>query len=168
MKAGIGLTSEQMLQVKYQVVSPYFLDHYLPHYASDGAAGLDLHACIAQPRGISPGERIAVPTGIAIEFPGPHVVAFVYARSGLAMNFGIGLPNGVGVIDSDYRGELKVLLMNFSDRLFVIQPGDRIAQLIFTPIYRSEWIRVDELCDTIRGISGFGSTGLQDVEHPNG
>ncbi len=151
---------EHDIQVKYKVVSPYFKDNYLPKSASKGAGGLDLHACIKEAVILHPGERIAVPVGIAIEFNGPHVVALVYARSGLAMRHGVGLPNGVGVIDSDYRGELKVLLMNFSDEPLEIQPGDRIAQLIFSPIYGSVWSKVDELSETVRGTSGFGSTGV--------
>jgi dUTP pyrophosphatase len=155
------LLSERKIQVKYKIVSPLFVERYLPGYASEGAGGLDLHACIEEPVTILPGQRIAVPVGIAIEFEGPEVVAFVYARSGLAMRFGISLPNGVGVIDSDYRGEIKVLLTNFSDEPFEIQPGDRIAQLIFAPVYTCMWERVDELSTTERGVGGFGSTGIK-------
>jgi dUTP pyrophosphatase len=156
------LQGNEKICVHYKVVSPYFVESYLPKYASKGAGGLDLHACIDESLTIQPGQRIAVPVGIAMEFSGPEVVAFVYARSGLAMRFGIGLPNGVGVIDSDYRGEIKVLLMNFSDVPFEIQPGDRIAQLIFAPVLASSWEKTDELSATSRGSGGFGSTGINE------
>ncbi|WP_274436653.1 dUTP diphosphatase [Alicyclobacillus sp. ALC3] len=148
------------LHVNYVPVSPLFHSYYEPTYASEGAAGMDLHACIEAPLSIEPGKRVRVPTGIALQWHDAAVVALVYARSGLAWRFGIGLPNGVGVIDSDYTGELQVLLANFGDDVFTIQPGDRIAQVVFTPVYRAQLARAAELRETSRGTGGFGSTGV--------
>lgn len=150
----------QNLQVSYAPVSPLFQPLYEPLYASDGAAGMDLHACIEIALAIAPGERVRVPTGIALQWHDAGVVALVYARSGLAWRHGIGLPNGVGVIDSDYTGELQVLLMNFGDEVFTIEPGDRIAQVVFTPVFRASLTKTIELRETARGAGGFGSTGV--------
>jgi len=151
---------DQLISVKYKIVSDVFEQYYLPSYATNGAAGMDLHACIAARMEIAPGQRLRIPVGIALQMPGPHVVGFVYARSGLAWKYGLGLPNGVGVIDSDYTGEIQVLLMNFSDVPVIIEPGDRVAQIVFAPIYIATMLPVDELQDTDRGSGGFGSTGI--------
>lgn len=161
---GIGVIrltkSQSSLDVKYQVVSVWYKPDYIPKYATAGAAGMDLHACMEQSVVLAPGQRVRIPTGIALQLPGPHVVALVYARSGLAWRHGLGLPNGVGVIDSDYTGEVQVLLMNFSADSFEIQPGDRVAQIVFTPVWHANLQRVDALEPTPRGQQGFGSTGL--------
>jgi dUTP pyrophosphatase len=148
------------LDVKYQVVSPWYKSEYIPEYATPGAAGMDLHACLEAPVELKPRERVRIPSGIAIQLPGPHVVALVYARSGIAWRNGVGLPNGVGVIDSDYIGEIQVLLTNFSDHPFEIQPGDRIAQMVFAPVWLANLQQVEELNPTERGERGFGSTGI--------
>lgn len=148
------------IQVKYQVVSEAFRSEYIPEYRTTGAAGLDLHACLTEPIELLPADRVRVPTGLAVEIPAREMVGFVYARSGLAWRHGIGLPNGVGVIDSDYTGEIQVLLMNFSDEAFVINPGDRIAQLVFAPIHFAVWQESVTLKQTERGSGGFGSTGI--------
>ena len=108
---------------------------------------------------IAPRQLVKIPTGIAIALPGPEYVALVYARSGLGIRHGIALSNGVGVIDSDYRGEIQVGLTNLSDKLYTIHPGDRIAQLVVTPVVLPELERVEELDDTDRGTGGFGATG---------
>ncbi len=121
---------------------------------------MDLHACIERPLSIAPGERVRVPTGIALGLPGPETVALVYARSGLAWRYGIGLPNGVGVIDSDYTGEVQVLLTNFGQEPVTIAPGDRVAQVVFAPVFVAELTEVKELAPTERGHGGFGSTGV--------
>ncbi|MCL6637335.1 MAG: dUTP diphosphatase, partial [Alicyclobacillus sp.] len=125
-----GWAEGQGLTVHYRVVSPYFRQEYLPAYATAGAAGMDLHACLPEPLTLDPGMRVRVPTGIALQLPHRGVVALVYARSGLAWRHGIALPNGVGVIDSDFTGELQVLLTNVGHQSYVIHPGDRIAQVV--------------------------------------
>ena len=124
-----------------------------PTRASDGAAGYDLRACIDK------GKIFAVPTGVAIELPSKNLVAVVCARSGLAIKHGIGLANGVGIIDSDYRGEIKVGLINSGEEDFVINPGERIAQMLIMPVETPELTICDELSETERGSGGFGSTG---------
>lgn len=133
----------------------------IPFYASEGAAGADLYACLAEDLVIKPGERVRVPTGIAIQLPGPNVVALVFARSGLADKKGLTLSNGVGVIDSDYRGEVQVLMVNTGREDVIIQNGDRIAQMIFMPVWQAVFKQVEELDETVRGKGGFGSTGVQ-------
>ena len=130
-----------------------------PAYATAGSAGMDLRACIDEPMTIRPMERVKVPAGFAIALPGPQWVAFIFARSGLGIKSGITLPNCVGVIDSDYRGEIIVALTNLSDTDYTIQPGDRVAQLVIMPVTQADISVVDELDETERGASGFGSTG---------
>lgn len=132
----------------------------LPAYETPGAAGMDLTAALDEPLELLPGQRVQVPTGIAIALPGPHLVALVFARSGLAARFGIQLANGVGVVDSDYRGEIKVALQNSGDEPFLIRDGDRIAQLVVMPVAAVTWKEVSELPPTERGEGGFGSTGI--------
>lgn len=131
-----------------------------PVRASAGAAAYDLCALCGE-AGITlrPGERAAVPTGIAIELPGPEVVALIFARSGLGFRHGITLPNCVGVIDSDYRGELFVALVNTSQEPYTIRCGERIAQMAILPVYTPELLETETLSDTARGTNGFGSTG---------
>lgn len=131
----------------------------LPAYATAAAAGMDLAANIPAPVEIGPGARALIPTGIAIELPGPHLVALVFARSGLAVKHGLNLANGVGVIDADYIGEIRCAMYNAGDQPYVVHPGDRIAQLVFVPICRAVLTLVDELTPTARGAGGFGSTG---------
>ncbi|HHW45499.1 MAG TPA: dUTP diphosphatase [Clostridiales bacterium] len=132
----------------------------LPERATDGSAGMDLFALLDQPLCIKAGQRALVPTGIAISLPSPNYVALIYARSGLAIKKGLTLSNCVGVIDSDYRGEIKVGLINLSDEDCVINPYDRIAQMVVAPIELPEIQEVAELDETIRGAGGFGSTGV--------
>ena len=131
-----------------------------PSRATEGSAGLDLAACIDRDVTIAPRQLVCIPTGVAIALPGPEYVALVFARSGLGIKHGIALSNGVGVIDSDYRGELQVGLTNLSDTPYTIHPGDRIAQLVVTPVILPQVEIVEELEDTGRGTGGFGSTGL--------
>ena len=130
-----------------------------PFYASAGAAAMDLHACIDEAVTIPAGKRAVIPTGIAIALPDPGYVALVFARSGLGIKHGIAPANCVGVIDSDYRGEIMVGLQNSGDTDYTIQPADRIAQLMLTPVVQANVELVDELDDTQRGAGGFGSTG---------
>ena len=130
-----------------------------PFYASPGAAAMDLHACIDEAITIPAGGRKVIPTGIAIALPSADYVALVFARSGLGIKHGIAPANCVGVIDSDYRGEIMVGLHNASDTDYTIQSADRIAQLMITPVVQATVTLVDELDDTARGTGGFGSTG---------
>lgn len=131
----------------------------LPRFATGGAACMDLCACIESPLTLAAGQRALVPTGIAIALPSADYVALVFARSGLGIKKGVCLSNGVGVIDSDYRGEIGVGLVNLGDEPYTIQPGDRIAQLMVVPVVQPTINVVDELDETDRGAGGFGSTG---------
>ncbi len=128
----------------------------LPTYATDGAAGMDVVA--AENIVLRPGSRQAVGTGFAVAIP-PGYEIQVRPRSGLALKHGITVPNAPGTIDSDYRGELKVILVNLSDDNFPIQRGDRIAQLVLAPVTLAAWDEVEDLDATARGEGGFGSTG---------
>lgn len=130
-----------------------------PRYATSGSAGMDLPACIDQPINVPPGERAMIPTGIAIEIPNRHIVGLVFARSGLAAKYGITLANSVGVIDSDYKGEIMVAVLNQGKREYFVKPGERVAQLVFVPVYAASLEEVEELAVTERGTGGFGSTG---------
>ena len=130
-----------------------------PFYASPGAAAMDLHACLDEAVVIPAGGRKVIPTGLAIALPSADYVALVFARSGLGIKHGIAPANCVGVIDSDYRGEVMVGLQNSGDADYTIQPGDRIAQLMITPVIQATVEMVEELDDTQRGTGGFGSTG---------
>ena len=131
----------------------------IPKRATDGAAGMDLYACISESITLNPGQLSVIPTGIAIELPDNTCAAFLYARSGLGVKHGICLSNGVGVIDSDYRGEVCAGLCNVSDKPYVIEPGERVAQMVIAPVLTPEIVEVDELGSTDRGEGGFGSTG---------
>lgn len=128
----------------------------LPAYATEGAAGMDVLA--AEDVTLAPGARHAVATGLALAIP-PGFEIQVRPRSGLALKHGITVPNTPGTIDSDYRGELKVILINHGEDAFDVRRGDRIAQLVLSPVTRASWLKVDELDETIRGEGGFGSTG---------
>ena len=133
----------------------------LPTYGSAGAAGADLYACLEAPVEIAPGRTAFIPTGIAIGLDDPHYAAFIYARSGLAIKHGIGLLNSVGVIDSDYRGEICVGVIKQTDPEYTIEPYERIAQMVIEPVELPEIVEVDSLDDTDRGAGGFGSTGTK-------
>jgi len=130
----------------------------IPAYQSEHAAGLDLHAAIESPMAIAPGAILLVPCGFAVAFP-PGVELQVRPRSGLASRHGISMPNAPGTIDADYRGEVKVPLINLGREAFTIQPGMRIAQAVLAPVLRAAIEEVAELDETARGIGGFGSTG---------
>lgn len=148
------------MKLKIKALSPKIGDSIpFPYYASAGAAAMDLHACLDQPVLLRAGQRTMIPTGIAIALPNAGYVALVFARSGLGIKKGICLSNGVGVIDSDYRGEICVGLFNSSEVDYTVQPGERIAQLAIMPVVQAQLEQVDELDDTDRGAGGFGSTG---------
>ncbi len=130
----------------------------MPEYKSPGSAGADIRACIQSPIRLAPGQRIAVPTGLRIELPVGYE-AQVRPRSGLALEKGITCLNSPGTIDSDYRGEIKVILINLGGSDAVIEPGDRIAQLVVSSVERAVFSPVEELAPSDRGHGGFGSTG---------
>ncbi len=146
------------LQVKY-VSEKIGKEIPEPFYATSGAAGMDLPACIDEPVTIKARARAKIPTGIAVALPSNEYAALVYVRSSLGFKKGVTLSNSVGVIDSDYRGEIFVSLNNISDEDYTVMPGERIAQLIVTPVVIPEISVVDELPETQRGEGGFGSTG---------
>ena len=131
----------------------------LPAYQTPGSAAMDLAAVLDEPVTVEPRALVSIPTGLAIALPGPEWVALVFARSGLGIKHGIALSNGVGVIDSDYRGEIRVGLTNLSDTPYTIQPGDRVAQLAVMPVVRAQLVQAEDLDETARGAGGFGSTG---------
>jgi dUTP pyrophosphatase len=132
--------------------------HPLPAYATEGAAGMDLRANLSGPVELQPLERQMIPTGLYIELP-PGYEAQVRPRSGLAAKQGITCLNSPGTVDSDYRGELKVILINLSSQVQVLHPGDRIAQLVVGPVVRVDWEEVEEIGATVRNTGGFGHTG---------
>lgn len=130
-----------------------------PLRATEGSAGYDLYALLDEPAEIGPGERVRIGTGIALSIPSPEFAAFVYARSGLAAKYGIIPANCVGVIDSDYRGEILVTLTNVGKEPYTVAPFERIAQMVLAPVCLPELREVTELDATERGAGGFGSTG---------
>jgi dUTP pyrophosphatase len=148
---------EQVI-VRITRVSHTVADIPLPHYATEGAAGMDICAAVNGEVVIAPGETTMIPSGFSIELP-VGFEAQVRPRSGLAAKFGIGVLNSPGTIDSDYRGEVKVILTNFSKQPFTVRRGDRIAQLILQRYARAAWQEVDQLGTTTRGEGGFGHTG---------
>ena len=133
----------------------------IPHRATAGSAGLDLCACIDEPLTLAGGETALIPTGLAIALPSAQYGAFVFARSGLSIKHGIGLLNSVGVIDSDYRGEIKVGVINQIQEPYTIQPGELIAQLVVMPVSVMPVEEAADLDETERGAGGFGSTGTK-------
>jgi dUTP pyrophosphatase len=130
----------------------------IPRYQTDHAAGFDVAADLDAPLTLAPGERAAVPSGIALEIP-PGFEGQVRARSGRALSEGLALVNAPGTIDADYRGELRVIMINLGSAPILIRPGDRIAQVIIAPVAYAELIEVEELSDSPRGAGGFGHTG---------
>ena len=135
----------------------------LPTQASTGAAGYDLYACIDAPVEIKPRDLCKIPTGIAIALPDANTVALIFARSGLGVKHGIAPANAVGVIDSDYRGEIMVGLCNTASEPYILSPGERFAQIVFMPVFGGILKETDDLGETERGTSGFGSTGKSEI-----
>jgi dUTP pyrophosphatase len=132
----------------------------LPAYASEGSSGMDIRAHVKDPVLLKPGEIKFLPTGLAISLPSGYE-AQVRPRSGLALHHGIGMVNSPGTIDSDYRGEIGIILINWGDKPFLIERGDRIAQMIISKVYRADLVIVDNLDETSRGPGGFGHTGIE-------
>lgn len=145
-----------MEPIRFQKLHP---NAVIPQRATPGSAGMDLVACIEEPVLLPAGGRAMIPTGLAMAIPTAEWVGLVYARSGLAVRHGITLSNSVGVIDSDYRGEIRVGLCNLGQEPYTIQPGERIAQLVISPVLLPPVEEADELDSTERGTGGFGSTG---------
>lgn len=129
-----------------------------PAYATEGSVGLDLPAAVEESLVVGPGARVLVPTGFALAIPRGYE-GQIRPRSGLAVKYGITIPNAPGTIDSDYRGEVKVLLLNGGEEPFTIERGDRVAQLVIAPVVRAELVAVSDLDETQRGVGGFGHTG---------
>ncbi len=146
----------QKLQVK---IMDERMRSQLPHYATPGSAGLDLRACLEEAIEITPGQTVLVPTGISIYIGDPRYCAMILPRSGLGHKHGIVLGNLVGLIDSDYQGQLMVSTWNRSSTSFRLEPMERLAQLVIVPVMQVEWSIVDEFASSERGEGGFGSTG---------
>lgn len=135
------------------------LSGILPAYETEGSAGMDIRAYIDEPIVLKPGKRALIPTGLFMEIPTGFEVQ-IRARSGLAVKYGIGLTNGIGTIDSDYRGEVKIALINWGEEDFIVNNGDRVAQMVVCRYEKAELELADELSDTKRGSGGFGHTGV--------
>ena len=133
----------------------------LPHYATDGSAGLDMRACIDEPLDVAPGETTLVPTGLAIYIGDPSLAAVLLPRSGLGHKHGIVLGNLTGLIDSDYQGQVYISCWNRGHAAYTVQPGERIAQMVFVPVAQVDFAVVDEFEETARGAGGFGSSGTR-------
>ena len=148
------------MELKFKAIHPKIgREIPLPQFATPGSAAMDLRACLDGPVTLQAGARAVIPTGLAMALPSADYVALVFARSGLGIKHGIALSNGVGVIDSDYRGEIAVGLVNLSGEDYTVQPGDRIAQLMVVPVVQPTVTLADELDETDRGSGGLGSTG---------
>ncbi|MBI5275730.1 MAG: dUTP diphosphatase [Burkholderiales bacterium] len=146
------------MKLDVKILDPRMVEQ-LPHYATPGSAGLDLRACIDEPLTLGPNQWKLVPTGIAIWLKDPGYAAMILPRSGLGHKHGIVLGNLVGLIDSDYQGQLMVSAWNRSDDAFTLQPMERLAQLVIVPVVQAEFNVVDEFPPTARGAGGYGSTG---------
>jgi len=151
-----------MKQIEVKILNPRVGTEFpLPSYATPGSAGLDLRACLAQPLTVNPGETHLIPTGIAIHIADPSMAATILPRSGLGHKHGIVLGNLVGLIDSDYQGELMISCWNRGQDSFSIQPGDRIAQMMIVPVIQAQLTIVEEFDSSERGEGGFGHSGKQ-------
>lgn len=150
-----------MQTIQLKILDPRLGEKYpLPRYATEGAAGLDLRACIAKPLHLMPNQTELISTGLAIYIAQANLAAVILPRSGLGHKHGIVLGNLIGLIDSDYQGELFISCWNRGQTHFNIEPGDRIAQLVFVPVVRTQFELVQEFVETERGIGGFGHSGV--------
>ncbi|EKE81475.1 dUTP diphosphatase [Idiomarina xiamenensis] len=151
-----------MTRINYKILDPRIgNDIPLPTYATPGSAGIDLRACLPEPLTIAPGETVLIGTGLAIHIADPGLAATILPRSGLGHKHGIVLGNLVGLIDSDYQGELKVSCWNRSDKAFTVEVGERIAQMVILPVIQADFQQVDEFTSSERGSGGFGHTGTR-------
>lgn len=147
-----------MRRIELKVVNPALLEY--PRHATEGAAGVDIRACIDAPMWVNPGQTVLIPTGFAVNLNDPGIAAVLIPRSGLGHKNGIVLGNLVGLIDSDYQGEIKVSLWNRSEDRYLVKPMDRIAQMVIVPVVQVLFEQVDEFsAASVRGAGGFGSTG---------
>ncbi len=151
-----------MKNIELKILNPKIgTDFPIPAYATEGSAGLDLRACLDKAINLAPGQTLLIPTGIAIYIGDPSIAATILPRSGLGHKQGIVLGNLVGLIDSDYQGELMISCWNRSEQPFTIEPGERIAQLVFVPVIQASFNIVTEFKSTERGEGGFGHSGTQ-------
>lgn len=154
------MSSSDLSSIELKILDPRLgSDYPLPNYATEGAAGIDLRAMVDEPVALAPGETQLIGTGIAIHIGDPGVAAMLLPRSGLGHKHGIVLGNLVGLIDSDYQGEVMVSCWNRGSDRFQIEPGERLAQMVFVPVLQASFTVVDEFSPTIRGAGGFGHTG---------
>lgn len=151
-----------MKNIDLKILDPRVGEQFpLPTYATQGSAGLDLRACLDEALTIEPGQTHLIPTGLAIHIKDPSIAATILPRSGLGHKHGIVLGNLVGLIDSDYQGQIMISCWNRGDTTFVIEPGERIAQLIFVPIIQAQFNIVSDFNETVRGEGGFGHSGTK-------
>lgn len=149
-----------MRSIELKILDPRVGDSIpLPHYATDGSAGLDMRACIDEPLTVNPGDTVLVPTGLAIHVADPSLAAVLLPRSGLGHKHGVVLGNLTGLIDSDYQGQVYISCWNRSSNSYEVQPGERIAQMVFVPVEQVEFRVVDEFETSKRGDGGFGHSG---------
>ena len=149
-----------MARIEYKILDPRIGEVFpLPTYATSGSAGMDLRACLDQALTLNPGEAQLIPTGLAIHIGDPNLAAVILPRSGLGHKHGVVLGNLVGLIDSDYQGQLMVSVWNRGQDSFTIEPGERIAQMVFVPVVQAEFNLVEEFDATDRGEGGFGHSG---------
>ena len=148
------------MQIDIKIVNPLIKDQ-LPHYATAGSAGLDLRACLSEKVVLQPGQTVLIPTGLAIHLADANYAAMILPRSGLGHKHGIVLGNLVGLIDSDYQGELMVSTWNRGQTEFTIEPFERIAQMVIVPVVQAKFNLVESFESSERGTGGFGSTGIQ-------
>ena len=151
-----------MEKIQLKILDPRLGKEFpLPHYATDGSAGMDMRACLDAPLPLAPGETTLLPTGLAIHVADPGLAAVLLPRSGLGHKHGIVLGNLVGLIDSDYQGQVFVSCWNRGSDPFIIEPGERIAQMVIIPVVRANFEIVEEFVSSERGAGGFGHTGRQ-------
>ncbi|MBT8101265.1 MAG: dUTP diphosphatase [Gammaproteobacteria bacterium] len=149
-----------MQKIDLKILDPRVGDSIpLPHYATDGSAGLDMRAVIDEALAVAPGETVLVPTGLAIHIADPSIAAVLLPRSGLGHKHGLVLGNLTGLIDSDYQGQVFISCWNRSSKTYAIEPGERIAQMVFVPVLQAQFNVVEDFEDTVRGAGGFGHSG---------
>ena len=151
-----------MQKIQLKILDPRLGNEFpLPHYATDGSAGMDMRACLDAPLELAPGDTHLIPTGLAIHVADTGLAAVLLPRSGLGHKHGIVLGNLVGLIDSDYQGQVFVSCWNRGEKVFIVEPGERVAQMVIVPVVRAEFEIVEDFNASERGAGGFGHTGRQ-------